>query len=62
MRVTKVKQHRKNWYTLAIVSQEKAAEIAGLTRSDFITALSRFDVSPFQINAQELEEELQDAD
>ena len=50
------------WYELAIVSQEKAAEISGLTRSDFIAALSRFNVSPFQITGQELDEELNGAD
>lgn len=35
------------WYELGLVSQGKAAEIAGLTRSEFIDALSRFKVSPF---------------
>ncbi len=50
------------WYELGEVSQGKAAEIAGLTRSDFINALSRFKVSPFQYTAQELAEELADAD
>lgn len=50
------------WYELAIVSQEKAAEISGLTRSDFIATLSRFNVSPFQITGQELDEELNGAD
>ena len=50
------------WYELGIVSQEKAAEIAGLPRAAFITALSRFQVSPFQYTAAELHEELQDVD
>ena len=50
------------WYELAMVSQEKAAEISGLSRSDFIATLSRFNVSPFQITEQELDEELKDAD
>ena len=30
------------WYELGKISQEKAAEIAGLTRLDFINALSRY--------------------
>ncbi|MBI1747690.1 MAG: UPF0175 family protein [Acidobacteria bacterium] len=50
------------WYELGEVSQGKAAEIAGLTRADFIQALSRFKVSPFQYTAAELAEELSDAD
>ncbi|MFO1433868.1 MAG: UPF0175 family protein [Candidatus Competibacteraceae bacterium] len=50
------------WYEQGRVSQEKAAEIAGLSRVAFIMALSRFQVSPFQYTATELHEELQDAD
>lgn len=50
------------WYELGEVSQGKAAEIAALTRADFIQALSRFKVSPFQYTAAELAEELADAD
>ncbi|MBI3813867.1 MAG: UPF0175 family protein [Nitrospinae bacterium] len=46
------------WYELGIVSQEKAAEIAGLGRADFIFSLARFNVSPFQYTADEIEEEL----
>ena len=33
------------WYETDMVSQGKAAEIAGLSRSDFIAALSRFSVA-----------------
>jgi predicted HTH domain antitoxin len=33
-----------NWYELGEISQDKAAEIAGLTRSDFFNALSRYKV------------------
>ncbi len=50
------------WYELGMVSQEKAAEIAGLSRADFITALNRLHVSPLQYSPQELREELRDAD
>jgi len=50
------------WYELGMISQEKAAEIAGLSRADFITALSRLHVSPWQYSSEELREELHDAD
>ncbi len=45
------------WYEIGAISQAKAAELAGLTRADFITALSRFSVSPFQETPEELEQE-----
>jgi predicted HTH domain antitoxin len=44
------------WYELQTVSQAKAAEIAGLNRHGFLMALSRFNVSPFQITQEELSE------
>lgn len=50
------------WYEMEIISQEKGAEIAGLTRTEFISSLSRFKVSPFQYSAEEIEEELRNAD
>ena len=50
------------WYELGKLSQGKAAEVAGLTRSAFIEALSCFKVSPMQYTAKELAEELADAD
>jgi predicted HTH domain antitoxin len=50
------------WYELERVSQGRAAEIAGLTRAAFIDALSRYRVSPFQYTAEELIEEMRDAD
>lgn len=49
------------WYELRLVSQGRAAEIAGLSRSEFIDALGRHGVSPFQTSAEELEEEAQRA-
>jgi predicted HTH domain antitoxin len=49
------------WYELGEVSQGKAAEIAGLSRSGFIDALSRYQVSMWQYSAEELEQELADA-
>lgn len=46
------------WYELGLISQGKAAEIAGLNRVDFIFSLSRFGVSPFQYGSDELADEL----
>jgi predicted HTH domain antitoxin len=42
------------WYEMRRISQAKAAEIAGLSRSEFLTALARFGVSPFQYGADEI--------
>lgn len=50
------------WYELGQFSQGRAAEIAGLSRAGFIDALSRYKVSPFQYTAEEVAEELRDAD
>jgi predicted HTH domain antitoxin len=50
------------WYEVGELSQGKAAEIAGLSRAEFINALSRFKVSPFQYTADELVEELKGED
>lgn len=50
------------WYEMGLISQEKASEIAGLTRAKFIFSLFRFNVSPFQYTAGEIEEELRNAD
>ncbi|MBM2838202.1 MAG: putative small protein [Deltaproteobacteria bacterium] len=46
------------WFEIGIISQEKAAEIAGLSRAEFIFCLSRFNVSPFQYTIDEIREEL----
>ncbi|MGM0578960.1 MAG: UPF0175 family protein [Myxococcota bacterium] len=45
------------WYERRQVSQGRAAEIAGLSRSTFLDALSRYGVGPFQYDADELLEE-----
>lgn len=42
------------WYEVEMISQSKAAEVAGISRAEFITALGRFAVSPFQYNADEI--------
>ncbi|MCF4968401.1 UPF0175 family protein [Nostoc sp. CMAA1605] len=46
------------WYELGEIPQAKAAEIAGLTRAEFIQALSRYQVDFMQYTDQELAEEL----
>ena len=50
------------WYELGEISQNKAADIAGITRSEFIDALSRYKVDFMQYTAQELAEEMANVD
>ena len=45
------------WYDRGLISQGKGAEIAGLTRTEFIDALGRANVSAIQTSAEELREE-----
>ena len=45
------------WYELKVLSQERAASVAGLSRAEFLDALGRFAVSPFQYGADEILEE-----
>jgi len=45
------------WYEMRLVSQGRAAEIAGLSRREFLDALGRFGVSPFQYDADEISKE-----
>jgi len=44
------------------ISQGKAAEITGLNRAEFINILARYQVSTFQYNIQDLEEEITSLD
>ncbi len=46
------------WYEMNIISQSKAAEIAGISRQKFLDSLGRFNVSPIQVNIEELQKEL----
>ena len=46
------------WYELGLLSQSKAAEVAGISRSEFLASLSRFRVSPFQYGADEIADEM----
>jgi len=45
------------WYELGEVSQSRAAEIAGVSRQEFLAALGRYRVSPFQYTPEEVIEE-----
>lgn len=44
------------WYEHRMVSQGRAAEIAGMSRAEFILELTRYGVSPFQESLEELTE------
>jgi predicted HTH domain antitoxin len=46
------------WYESGMISQDKAAEIAGLSRYAFFGLLARYEVSIMQYNFDLLEEEL----
>lgn len=49
------------WYEMGLVAQSKASEVAGLSRAEFLAALTRFNVTPFQVDAEELIAEVQNA-
>lgn len=46
------------WYEEARISQSKAAEIAGLSRYEFLEILKKHGVSPFQYSVTDLEQEI----
>ena len=46
------------WYETGMISQNKAAEIAGVSRYTFITLLARYDVSAIQYTSDLLDQEL----
>jgi len=46
------------WYGLGLLSQSKAAEVAGVTRHEPLEALNRFKVFPFQTSPEQLAQEL----
>jgi predicted HTH domain antitoxin len=45
------------WYDRGLISQGKGAELAGMTRADFIDALGEANVSAIQLTVEELEAE-----
>jgi predicted HTH domain antitoxin len=50
-----------HWYSRGRISQGKGAEIAGLSRWDFIQALGRAEVPACQVTSEELTEEVERA-
>jgi len=46
------------WYDQGLISQGKGAELAGLTRVEFIDALGRANVSAIQTSVEELRAEM----
>jgi predicted HTH domain antitoxin len=49
------------WYDKGLISQGKGAEIAGLTRVEFIDALGQANVSAIQTSVEELKAEKEQA-
>jgi predicted HTH domain antitoxin len=47
-----------HWYARGELSQEKAASIAGLDRTDFLLALAREQVDAFVVDFNDLQREL----
>jgi predicted HTH domain antitoxin len=47
------------WYEMGIISQSKAAQLAGISRQEFLYSLSGFGVSPFQVIPDELSAEFE---
>ena len=47
------------WYSRGAISQEKAAEIAGLNRAQFLAALARDKIDVFNVDFDDLERELE---
>ena len=46
------------WYSQGLISQERAAMIAGLDRTDFLMALAREKVDAFAVDLEELAREI----
>jgi len=47
-----------HWYSRGEISQEKAAQIAGLDRTGFLDALAQRKVDVFAVDTEELKKEL----
>lgn len=50
-----------HWYARGEISQEKAAEIAGLDRTDFLRALAREQENVFVVDIEDLKREIERA-
>jgi hypothetical protein len=42
------------WYECGMLSQERAASVAGMQRGEFLASLTRFEVSPYQETKNEV--------
>ncbi|RLE29191.1 MAG: UPF0175 family protein [Acidobacteria bacterium] len=49
-----------HWYSQGQISQERAASIAGLDRTDFLLTLAREGVDAFSVDLESLRRELDD--
>jgi predicted HTH domain antitoxin len=47
-----------HWYRRGVISQEKAAQVAGLDRTDFLLALAREQTDAFSVDFEDLAREL----
>jgi predicted HTH domain antitoxin len=47
-----------HWYQLGRLSQEKASEVAGMTRTEFLLALAREKQNAFVVDLDDLQREL----
>lgn len=47
------------WYEMGALSQSKAAELTEMSREEFLAALHRLQVSPFQTLPEELAREIE---
>lgn len=48
-----------HWYSRGEISQEKAAQVAGLDRIDFLLALAREQIDAFAVDLDALQQELE---
>ena len=46
------------WYQQGLISQERAAEVAGLDRTDFLQRLASEEIEVFHVDFEKLEQEL----
>jgi predicted HTH domain antitoxin len=49
-----------HWYARGLLSQERAAQLAGMDRTDFLLALAREGVDAFVVDLRSLRDELKD--
>lgn len=49
-----------HWYSRGVISQERAAAIAGMDRTDFLMALAREGVDAFVVDFRSLRKDLND--